>query len=85
MQLLFWSSVYVVEVVQKYCYDTEKSIHGMYIILGYRWTAGFKNDFSTALFQIVPKTVLWTIKTQSKLPIDNLWLYQTWKESMFYL
>jgi hypothetical protein len=59
MQLLFWSSVYIVEVVKKIqCYDTEKSINGMYIILGYRWTAGSKNDFSTALFQIVPKTVL---------------------------
>lgn len=49
----------------------------MYIILGYRWTAGSKNDFSTALFQIVPKTVLWNIKTQSKLPIDSPWFYQT--------
>jgi len=58
MKLLFWSSVYIVEVVQKYSVMTEKSIHGMYITLGYRWNAGSKNDFSTVLSQIVPKTVL---------------------------
>ena len=58
MQLLFGSSVYIVKVVQKYSVMTEKSIHGMYIILGYGWTAGSKNDFSTARSQIVPKTVL---------------------------
>jgi len=49
----------------------------MYIVLSYRWTTGSKSDFSIALFQTVPKTVLWTIKTQTKLPIDNPWLYQT--------
>lgn len=61
----------------KYSVMTAKSIYGMYIILGYRWTTGSKNDFSNAFFQIVPKTVLWITKTRTKLPIDNPWLYQT--------
>jgi hypothetical protein len=65
MQFLLWSSVQVVEVVQKYNVKTSKSIHGMSLILGYRQTRCSKNDFCTVLCQIVPKTVLWTIKTNS--------------------
>jgi hypothetical protein len=50
------------------CYDSK--IHSWHVhYTGYRWTTGSENDFSTVLFQIVPKT-------QTKLPIDNPWLYQ---------